>query len=187
MQSDLDPMLYGTGSQLCYHVMGLVHTKWAPIPGTIKDYIATPQANGYQSLHTTVLPLGSEKLFPLELQIRTAPMHQLAEYGIAGMGAVNSSILFMLIWYQAYEHSVRAHTKCREALFFEHPKAHNGAANALERLLPLVLRCVLRLCTRHVIVASPACTKLQHYVLLQEAFVPLVGAAYRFWFVGVPG
>lgn len=51
----------------------------------VQDYIATPKANGYQSLHTTVLPLGSESLFPLELLIRTDKMHQLAEYGIAGL------------------------------------------------------------------------------------------------------
>ena len=53
----------------------------------MQDYIATPKANGYQSLHTTVLPLGSESLFPLELLIRTDKMHQLAEYGIAGLSA----------------------------------------------------------------------------------------------------
>ena len=57
---------------------------WAPIPGAVKDYIATPKTNGYQSLHTTVLPLGAQKLFPLEVQIRTSEMHRLAEYGIAG-------------------------------------------------------------------------------------------------------
>ena len=78
--------------QLCYHVMGLVHCHWAPVPGTMKDYIATPKPNNYQSLHTTVLPTGlravarggnAPALFPIEVQIRTQQMERLAQYGIA--------------------------------------------------------------------------------------------------------
>jgi GTP diphosphokinase / guanosine-3',5'-bis(diphosphate) 3'-diphosphatase len=86
----------------CYAVFGIVHTLWRPVPGRIKDFIAMPRANRYQSLHTTVIGSSGHQF---EVQIRTEEMHRIAEEGIAahwkykaGDGAVTARDEERLNW-----------------------------------------------------------------------------------------
>ena len=100
-----DPRNKINSSRVCYHVLGMVHAAWPPVPGRMKDYIATPKLNGYRALHTVCLPIGSgrergtesevdarkQEVFPLELQIRTAGWNEMAELGIAADGEVKAA------------------------------------------------------------------------------------------------
>jgi len=84
----------------CYKALGIIHSKWNCIPGKFKDYISSPKINKYQSLHTAII--GPNKR-PIEIQIRTMPMHEFAERGIASHWKYKSSEKFNSLTWREYD------------------------------------------------------------------------------------
>ena len=84
----------------CYKTLGIFHKEWNCIPGKFKDYISSPKINNYQSLHTAVI--GPNRR-PIEIQIRTMPMHEFAERGIASHWKYKSSEKFNSLTWKEYD------------------------------------------------------------------------------------
>jgi len=110
-----------TGVEQCYHVLGLMHGLFKPIPGRFKDYIALPKDNGYQSLHTVLVgPYG----LAVEVQIRTRDMHRVAENGIAAHWLYKKEI----------DDSAKARAYAWIKEFLEHQHGEGGSLEFLENL-----------------------------------------------------
>jgi len=103
----------------CYHILGVIHSLWATVPGRFKDYISMPKSNMYQSLHTTVVGPGGERV---EFQIRTEEMHRIAEQGIAAhwkykeKGHLDEKDARYIAWLRDLVNSLKEHRDPREFL-----------------------------------------------------------------------
>ncbi len=101
LQGPVGPSFVMESHQLCYYVLGLVHSIWSPIPGALKDFIGSPKTNGYQSLHTTVVPLSilskNCSLVPMEVQIRTADMDRCVYGASPAVCCVRKHILCLFV------------------------------------------------------------------------------------------
>ena len=132
----------------CYAALGIIHQTWSPVPGRIKDFIAMPRPNGYQSLHTSVI---SERGFPFEVQIRTDEMDRRAEEGIAAhwkykegrVGAGRDEQYFqwlrqLLEWQQEvrdpqeFLHKPENRSLSRRGLHLHAARAGQGAAQGID-------------------------------------------------------
>jgi GTP pyrophosphokinase len=112
----------------CYHLLGVVHTLWPPMDGTIKDYIAMPKANGYQSLHTAVM---SYEGVVIEFQIRTHEMHMRAEYGVAAHWRYKANL-------------PEGKLKQKDVALINKLKGWDGLANGSEEFLGEIKREILK-------------------------------------------
>jgi GTP diphosphokinase / guanosine-3',5'-bis(diphosphate) 3'-diphosphatase len=100
----------------CYHVLGIIHSKWVPLPNRIKDYIAMTKSNGYQSLHTTIFT-GTGGI--VEIQIRTKEMDDQAENGISAHFEYKEKIDPKKIWWIKELHDMNMHEKDKPEKFLE--------------------------------------------------------------------
>ena len=112
----------------CYTLLGIVHKLWPPIDGRIKDYIAMPKANGYQSLHTIVMAFRGQVI---EVQLRTLEMHMRAEYGVAAHWRYKSDIK-------------GSRMKLRDIALVTKLKSWDGMWNASDEFLKEIKREILR-------------------------------------------
>jgi len=96
----------------CYQVLGLVNSEWQPLAGRLKDYIANPKPNGYQSLHTTVF-VGDGSI--AEVQIRTKDMHEIAEYGAASHAEYKNKDSGRLQWFDDIADKLQTGTQSKQS------------------------------------------------------------------------